>query len=66
VAASRTGEPAAHVARQLQFLYTQLVSILTRKGLEHVFKKRLVKIKTTDPSTDKKAGKGRLPTAMTK
>lgn len=41
VMASRTGEPAAHLARQLQFLYTQLVSILTRKGLEQVFKRRL-------------------------
>jgi hypothetical protein len=37
---SRTKEPTAHLARQLQFVYTQLVSILTRKGLERVFKKR--------------------------
>eukprot|EP00283_Hemiselmis_rufescens_P013635 CAMPEP_0173450512 /NCGR_PEP_ID=MMETSP1357-20121228/44914_1 /TAXON_ID=77926 /ORGANISM="Hemiselmis rufescens, Strain PCC563" /LENGTH=419 /DNA_ID=CAMNT_0014417201 /DNA_START=1 /DNA_END=1255 /DNA_ORIENTATION=- len=40
VMASRTGEPSAHLTRQLQFLYTQLVSILTRKGLEHVFRRR--------------------------
>jgi len=37
---SRTKEPTPHMARQLQFLYTQLVSILTRKGLEHVFKRK--------------------------
>jgi hypothetical protein len=40
ISVSRTLEPVAHLARQLQFVYTQLVSILTRKGLEHVFKKR--------------------------
>ena len=40
ISVSRTGEPTAHLARQLQFVYTQLVSILTRKGLEHVFKRK--------------------------
>jgi len=40
ISVSRTLEPTAHLARQLQFVYTQLVSILTRKGLEHVFKRK--------------------------
>jgi len=40
VMVSQTMEPTSHLARQLQFLYTQLVSILTRKGLEQVFKRR--------------------------
>lgn len=40
ISVSRTLEPTTHLARQLQFVYTQLVSILTRKGLEHVFKRK--------------------------
>ena len=40
ISVSRTQEPTTHLARQLQFVYTQLVSILTRKGLEHVFKRK--------------------------